>query len=108
MTMFNIVAPYPGTKMFREGVAEGRINNFSWEDYDFSTPILEIPGVSGEYLKKTQKRAHIKYFLRPSYLWSRAKRIKTAVDLKNVFLAFLTVTGVLTLAEKVILVFKRN
>ncbi len=106
MTMFNIVAPYPGTEMFEQGVREGRIKIFDWESYDFSTPILEIEGVSHEYLKIAQKRARLRYFLRPSYLWLRTKRIKNMIDLKNVVLAFLSVTGIFSLLDKAVLTFR--
>lgn len=100
MTMFDITAPYPGTEMFKQGVAEGRITNFDWEQYDFATPILRVPGITHAYLKDAQRRAHIKYFLRPSYIWMRAKRINNLIDLKNVMLAFLSVSGIFSLIDK--------
>ena len=60
-----------------------------------------MPGVSHEYLKQAQKRAHIRYFLRPSYIWMRAGRIENAIDLKNVMLAFLSVSGIFALIDKI-------
>lgn len=101
MTMFNIATPYPGTRMFEEGVAQGCITDFDWEHYDFSTPILEVPGLDARYLKETQKKAHMKYFMRPSYFWMRAKRINNLIDLKNVLLAFMSISGIFTLVDKV-------
>jgi len=98
--LYNIVAPYPGTEMFDWGVKNGYIKNFNWEQYDFSTPILEIPGLTPADIKRAQDIGHRRFFLRPAFFWAVLTHIRTAADFKEAVMGALSVTGALEAYER--------
>lgn len=93
--MFNIVTPYPGTEMFEWGIKNGYIKNFNWEQYDFSTPILEVPGLTAKEIKKMQDYGHRKFFLRPAFFWTVLTHVHTWDGFKGACIGALSVIGAL-------------
>jgi radical SAM superfamily enzyme YgiQ (UPF0313 family) len=65
--LFHVAAPYPGTKLYEQVVADPSIR--------FSDDSLFPEAIEGRFtlaeLKALTRRAHLAYYLRPSYLLSR-------------------------------------
>jgi anaerobic magnesium-protoporphyrin IX monomethyl ester cyclase len=56
---FSIATPYPGTKFYDDVRSQGMLLKTNWEDYDPThNPIVKHPGVSFEFLKQTEAKAH--------------------------------------------------
>jgi anaerobic magnesium-protoporphyrin IX monomethyl ester cyclase len=67
---FPFTTPMPGTRLFNNLDAEGRIKTYDWEKYFFTMPTKEIydhPTLSWEILEKYEKRAYRRFYFRPSY-----------------------------------------
>ncbi len=56
---FSLATPYPGTSFYEYARSNHMILVSRWEDYDPThNPVVRLPGVSYEFLKKTEARAH--------------------------------------------------
>jgi anaerobic magnesium-protoporphyrin IX monomethyl ester cyclase len=89
---FSITVPYPGSKLFDNFVAEGKINSGInadgscdlnvWKRYSAHTgfsdnaPIYVPKAMTPEELKRMEKLALRRFFLRPRMIVSQMKRIK--------------------------------
>lgn len=85
---FCITAPYPGTDLYRLGVAEGYVPADYWENYVRGGGILkaQIPYfVSDEYgredLDKLLKRAYRHFYVRPAFMWRRLRSLRSLREL---------------------------
>ncbi len=87
---FTITTPYPGTKMFNELKAEGKILNFDWTNYntwsgwqgEFKIPYIS-EGRTLEDLRYLQKMAMRKFYLRPIVIWRFIKSINSWQETKK-------------------------
>jgi len=89
---FTITTPYPGTKMFNELKAAGKIRNFDWNNYNTWSGWqggYEIPYISEgrtiEDLRSLQKMAMRKFYLRPAVVWKFLKLTRSVDDIKKYF-----------------------
>lgn len=79
---FNICTPQPGSQLFNELVEEGKIDPYDWEKfsvyigYTDKEPIWMPEGRTGEELKKLQKYAVRKFYLRPQQIIPRLLNLK--------------------------------
>ncbi|MDR0220867.1 MAG: B12-binding domain-containing radical SAM protein [Lachnospiraceae bacterium] len=67
---FPFTTPLPGTKLFNDLDAAGRIKTYDWEKYFYTMPTKEIydhPTLSWETLEKYEKLAYRGFYLRPLY-----------------------------------------
>ena len=85
---FTITTPYPGTQMFRELKADGKILNLDWKNYNTWSgwqKEFEIPYISEgrtiDDLRSLQKIAMRKFYLRPVVLLRFIKSIRTFGDI---------------------------
>ena len=64
---FHIATPHPGTKLYDLAKKFKLIKDFDYSHYDQSGSyfVMNLPGLSSEYIKKVQKKAMIKFFFRP-------------------------------------------
>ena len=83
---FFITAPFPGTELYRIAKNKGFIApDVTWDRFAPITkahPVLVQDEISGENLIRWQKRAFIEFYLRPSYVIKKLKRINTLGDLR--------------------------
>ncbi|HOK40229.1 MAG TPA: radical SAM protein [bacterium] len=86
---FTITIPYPGTPLFDELKSKNEIQSFKWEDYrtwggwtDESIPYI-TKGRTVNELKKLQKYALRKFYLRPIIFWKFLKSIDSLKTLKK-------------------------
>ena len=92
MAQFSILVPYPGSPLFNELAAKGEIDTGIREDgtidtsvwlrysayisYTKNNPIWVTKDLTGEMLKKLQKKALRNFYLRPRQFWNQLKRIR--------------------------------
>ncbi|MBM4240421.1 MAG: radical SAM protein [Euryarchaeota archaeon] len=70
--IFSLATPYPGTAFYREATQNNQIKIDDWSKYTLLTPVLETVDCSLDELKKLQKKAFRKFYLRPTYLLRQA------------------------------------
>jgi radical SAM superfamily enzyme YgiQ (UPF0313 family) len=62
---FHILTPYPGTRLFQQMKAQGRILHYNWNQYDTRQVVYKTIGLSAEDLKKGYDWAYKSF-----YRWS--------------------------------------
>jgi len=79
--IFTITAPFPKTDLFELAVAEGLISNFDPSQlcnnpalFKQKAPVLRTPTLSAGDLEKWQRRAILRFYLRPKQLWRILRR----------------------------------
>ena len=66
--LYSLATPYPGTKFYNENFKKNLIVIRDWSKYTLLNPVLETIDCSSEELRSIQKKAFIKFYLRPGYL----------------------------------------
>lgn len=83
---FSILIPFPGLPVYEDYKKKGYIKTFDWSKYNwYGYPVFETPELSAEQMKALQKKAEIKFYLRPQkaikYIYQTIKsgKIKTLI-----------------------------
>jgi anaerobic magnesium-protoporphyrin IX monomethyl ester cyclase len=73
---FNIVIPIPGTAIFDDCLKQQRIklNEINWDDFTSDQIAFERDHVSGSRLLELQKRAYLRFYLRPRIVWNLSRQ----------------------------------
>lgn len=66
--LYSLATPYPGTRFYNEVFKKNLIVINDWSKYTLIDPILETIDCSSNELRSIQKKAFIKFYLRPGYL----------------------------------------
>jgi radical SAM superfamily enzyme YgiQ (UPF0313 family) len=85
LALFNIATPYPGTEMFEWAEKNNYLITKNWDDYNLSTPVMELPTVSSTKVLEYYKMAHRRFLLRPKYIWNRLKRFRNKEEMVSTF-----------------------
>ncbi len=84
---FSVTIPFPGTKLYdlyREQTSE----SIPWESFVYDkaggevTPMFENSQLSRSDLQRWIRQGYKEFYLRPSYLWQRIRKISSIGDLK--------------------------
>ncbi len=75
---FHILTPYPGTPLFRQMEAEGRILHKDWNKYDTAHVVFQPSKMSPEELFEGYQKTYQKLFSLPS-IWRRRPEKVTSV-----------------------------
>jgi len=99
---FSLATPYPGTRFYNEAASKNLLIAKEWDEFDPThNPIVSLPGLTLDTLKKTESKAHgywlrkkilkpgwvirqmyfLLYLLKRQGLSGFMKRIKRAVDI---------------------------
>lgn len=71
---FAILKPFPGSKVYEDAVAEGRILHTVWDEYlHQGFPLMRHDVLSEEELERLFKRCYNKFYFRPRYVLKRIK-----------------------------------
>jgi radical SAM superfamily enzyme YgiQ (UPF0313 family) len=62
---YHILTPYPGTRLFADMEAQGRILHYDWEKYDTRTVVYKTAGLTAKQLKQGYEWAYKSF-----YSWS--------------------------------------
>ncbi|MFH0978866.1 MAG: radical SAM protein [Candidatus Woesearchaeota archaeon] len=89
LVSFNILTPYPGTKIFEDFNRRKLILTREWSALDQSqATVIETEHLSNDELEKYMKWAYKKFYYRPKYALERISRIKSIYDLKKTIVGF--------------------
>ena len=78
---FYCAIPFPKTELEEMGKKNGWITTEDYAKYELNQPILHLPTLSVEELQKARDMAYRQFYLRPSYVFKRLKKIKSFKDL---------------------------
>ncbi len=84
---FAITIPFPGTELYNSYLKTST-DDVPWENFTYEgmgkgvTPIFESDELSRADLQHWVKQAYKEFYLRPSYLWQRIRRVRSVGDFK--------------------------
>jgi anaerobic magnesium-protoporphyrin IX monomethyl ester cyclase len=90
---FATLSPYYGTRLYQEAVEKGWYQELDVKnpaDQDLRRPAIISPNWSAENLEKILRRAHLFFYLRPSYIFRRITTVKSPAQFLNAARGFLT------------------
>lgn len=91
---FAVTTPFPGTELYHL-YTQGRQDNIPWDCFVYAgkdsrlLPVFESPGLSRSDLRYWTGRAYREFYLRPTYLWQRLRRLTSLGELKMNFRGFI-------------------
>jgi len=87
----HMLIPLPGTELYDELNAKGYIIERDWSKYVFhNLAVYKTDYFSQEEIFKEYKHLYLAYHLRPAYIFSRLRNIKSLRDIKNNINGFIT------------------
>ena len=95
---FNILIPYAGTDIFKEGVNKGILPEFFWNEYTLNPiPNAYIPAwdefLSRDELSGLLKTCYRRFYFRPINILKSLQRLKSFKHFLNQFRGMLTIIG---------------
>ena len=78
---FYCAIPFPKTELEEMGKKNGWITTDDYAKYELNQPILHLPTLSVEQLQEARNMAYRQFYLRPSYILKRLRKIKSLGDL---------------------------
>ena len=66
--LYSLATPYPGTRFYNETFKKNLINIKDWSKYNLIDPVLKTMDCTSKDLRRIQRNAFIKFYLRPNYL----------------------------------------
>lgn len=89
VALFNVLVPFPGTETFQHypQLHKDIDNPAFWENFKTASaggdPVIELPGLSKEDLKRAMVRANKRYYMRLGYLVRQLSRVRSYYELKS-------------------------
>ncbi len=81
---FTTATPYPGTKLYTWAKSRGLLKTVGWSDFTTLRPVMEVPGLSLNQLKRSLTRAYLSFYLKPSFFLNQIKA-RNFLLMKNMF-----------------------
>jgi hypothetical protein len=75
--------PFPGTEFYRMAMEEGWLITDDWSRFEINQAIVSTPQLSAEQLEEARKTAFNKFYLQPSYMWSKVTEIRSVGESPN-------------------------
>lgn len=95
---FNVLKPYPGSKIYEQMKQDGLIDNFNYENYGIHTfPVHHTKYVTNAKIYEYQKRAYKSFYFRPLTLLKQLTRLRSKNRITN---NFRTALGILRLTAE--------
>jgi anaerobic magnesium-protoporphyrin IX monomethyl ester cyclase len=94
LAIFNITTPYPGTEMYAWADMNNYLRTKNWDDYDLSTPVMELPTVSSQVVRSYYQNAHKRFYFRPSYIFRRIAKLRSWNDWRMSVRGVRTIIGI--------------
>ncbi len=84
---FLILKPYLGTEVYSELQKMDAIKNFNYDNYGvYSGPVHDLPDLSSDRMQLLQRRAYLKFYLRPKKIFQHIKNLKNITQIKSYLL----------------------
>jgi radical SAM superfamily enzyme YgiQ (UPF0313 family) len=74
LAQFTVFTPFPGTEAYEMAKRENLLLTRDWSKFTTLEPVLKLPKVTIETVKKLIKKAYLSFYLRPSFIWSALKQ----------------------------------
>ena len=74
---YSIASPYPGTKLYDSYHEKGYLTTYDWSLYNAIEPVFETEYVKKDDLKRFLEDAHRRFYFRPSYIFSKALKVRS-------------------------------
>jgi radical SAM superfamily enzyme YgiQ (UPF0313 family) len=81
---FTTATPYPGTKLYSWAKRKGLLQTARWSDFTTLNPVMSIPGLNLNQLKRALIRAYLNFYLRPRFIFDRV-RARNFLIIKTMF-----------------------
>jgi radical SAM superfamily enzyme YgiQ (UPF0313 family) len=85
---FFVAVPLPGSRLYADAVEQGLLRpDAAWSDYaplSKGTPVMQLPGLPADALRRWHRKALRGYYLRPRYVLSRLGRIRHRHEVANI------------------------
>ena len=81
IALFNVTTPYPGTEMFLWAKEKGYIRTFDWDEYNLGEPVMVLPTIATEVLKRMYGDSFRRFYLRPRFFSNTIRHRKLREDL---------------------------
>jgi hypothetical protein len=101
MAQFSICMLYPGTPMYAEVLAAGKLVARSWREYDMTHgPVVRMEGVQREELVHVLARAYRAFYLRPAFVARTLRSIRDVYELRRVARSVLSLLAVILMHRR--------
>ena len=83
---FLITTPFPATDLYRLGIEQGVLDGDYWKEFSARpqgefTPRWWTENLTHEELEAWQKKAHMRFYYRPRYVWKQIRQVKSVKEL---------------------------
>ncbi len=86
-----IMTPYPGTQMFKQFKAEGRLLHEEFSRYGQNELVFRLNHLSAEQILRFERTAFRKFYFRPGAVIKQFKRLRNLHTLRDLFTTFLII-----------------
>jgi anaerobic magnesium-protoporphyrin IX monomethyl ester cyclase len=73
LVQFTICTPYPGTPMYDEAIEKNWLSVKDWSKFTVLEPIMDLPGLTRDWIKQQLRRAYYRFYTRPHFIWKQLK-----------------------------------
>lgn len=80
--------PFPGTDSFNQIKESGDLDNINWDDYYFTSASYASRGLKRKEIKYYQRKAFLRFFLRPKIFYKNIIKIKSLRHFGFIFMRF--------------------
>ena len=81
---FHVALVVPNTPLFHDAVSRGLVDEDVFDRYmhgEVGFPVFIPEGLELDQLRRADRRAYRRFYLRPSYVWERLRRLRGPADL---------------------------
>ncbi|MEA2036026.1 MAG: radical SAM protein [Nanoarchaeota archaeon] len=83
ITNFNILTPYPGTEIYNWAKENGYLVSEDWSLYEQSVPLINLPTISNEEIRKWYVKSFKSFYLNPAFVFRSLLKIRNIEDIKR-------------------------
>ena len=80
--------PFPGTESYEQIKTEEGLDKVNWDKFYFMSAPYAPRGIDSDTLKALQRKAFIKFYMRPKIFWKNVSQIKSPRHFKFLFTRF--------------------
>ena len=77
-------------------IKAGVLKTENWDEYDLTKPVMTLASVSGEKVQHYYRLAYKKFYMRPSYVLKRLRKIRYLADVRSLLAGLKGVLNVVT------------
>ncbi len=86
---FNNFMPLPGSELWNKLKKEGRLGNINWDRFFVHDVAYVDKGINPSDIKRLQRKAYIKFYLRPRIIFGLVREVRSLRHLKFLLIRFI-------------------